>query len=226
MAHKARQQEKALARVDPRPATGSLARVNQDPVGIGPDRSITIDMAKLPAPQQAYDADYAWIEHRPGDVRLFFAKARRGGRREQLRTCLELRYPPESLVGHFWRNSRDFHSQMKQFASAWPTDQDRNSVTPADMMSDKDHSEWTNFESMSHAGTEAVIDFYSLPPAGLARFALGAGSAGLTITPVVRVQLSIFELVRLLDSMESVVQEIERYLPAGLPKFEQTERQS
>jgi hypothetical protein len=223
MAKQLRQQQRSLARVDKQPSAGSIVQV-EDPVGIGPDRMITIDMAKLPTPVISYDADFAWIEHRPGDLRLFFGK-RSKDKPETLRTRLELRYPPEGLIGHFWRNSRDFHQKMSEFAGRWPKDQARDSVNPAEMTADKEHSEWANFEAMSHAGTEALIDFYTLPVSGIAKFAAGQGSSGLTMMPVVRVQMTIFELTRLLDSMSSIVTEIENYLPQGSERrYEPIER--
>ena len=212
MTHKPRQQQRALAKIERQAAAGSLGRVD-DPVSLGPDRSITIDMGKLTPPSQVYDADCAWLEHQPGDVRLFFAKLSRDIPKT-LRSRLELRYPPESLVRHFWKNSREFHSKMKEFAAKWPQNQTRDAIEPERMPATKEHSEWANFEAMAHAGTEAVIDFYTLPAAGIARFARGHGSAGLRLTPVVRVQLSIFELTRLLDTMEPVVAMIEAYLPS------------
>src|SRR5438445_3134779 len=81
-----------------------------DPITVGPDRTINVDLRKLTAPVNVYDADLAWIAHRPGTVSLFFGKRSLPPKRE-LRTRLELRYPPENLVHHFWRNSREFHSQ-------------------------------------------------------------------------------------------------------------------
>jgi len=227
MSNKLRQQQRALARMDKRPAAGSLAQIVDDPVGIGPDRTITIDMAKLPPPSNAYDADFAWIEHKPGDVRLFFAKRNRDDPK-RLRTRLELRYPPESLLGHFWRNSREFHERMKAFTQQWPqAGGERDKFQPEQMPADKEHSEWSNFEMMAHAGTEALIDFYTLPVSGIAMFVKGQGSSGLKMTPIVRVQLSVFELNRLLDSMEPIVDEIRRNLPEGFERtFAPQEKQS
>lgn len=196
-----------------RPAAGSVAQVVGDPVSLGPDRSITIDMAKLPTPTQVYDADYAWIEHRPGDLRMFFAKQSRNDS-ATLRTRLELRYPPENLVFQLWHNSREFHAKMRAFADKWPQDRTRDEVSPERMPAAKEHSEWANFEAMAHAGTEASIDFYTVPASGIARFIAGQGSAGLKMVPIVRIQMTIFELTRLLDSMEPVVAEIQSYLPA------------
>jgi hypothetical protein len=67
MAQKREQAGRALARLDRRPAAGSQAElVASDPVTVGPDRTITIDLAKLPAPSNVYDADFAWIEHHVG----------------------------------------------------------------------------------------------------------------------------------------------------------------
>jgi hypothetical protein len=211
--HRERQQSRALARVDSRASAGTADQLHDDPVGVGPNRSITVDMARLPTPPNAYDADYAWIEHSAGDVRLMFAKRNRD-EPEKLRTRLEIRYPPESLVGHFWRNSREFHQKMKAFASSWPQDDRRNQVRPETLPAGKEHSEWANFDSMAHAGTEALVDFYTMPVSGIAKYVGGQGSSGLKMIPVVRVQLTVFELTRLLDSMESVVSEIERYMPA------------
>jgi hypothetical protein len=170
-------------------------------------------MAKLPTPPQVYDADIAWVEHRPGDVRLFFGKL---GRDEpnSLRTRLELRYPVENLANNFWPRTRDFHTKMKDFADKWPKDELRAKLDPAQMHAGKEHSEWANFETMAHAGTEAMIDFYMLPASGVAKFAQGQGSSGLTLVPIVRIQMTIFELTRLLGSLEPIVAEIEKYLPA------------
>lgn len=219
MAKQLRQQQRGLARVERRPSAGSTPEVVDDPISTGLDRSITIDMAKLPTPNVSYDADYAWIEHEPGDVRLFFGKRNRDNP-DTLRSRLELRYPPESLVGHFWRNSREFHHRMKVFADQFPTSDVRDAVRPNEMRAEKEHSVWANFESMAHAGTEAMIDFFTLPVWGVAKFVSGQGSGGLKMVPVVRVQTTIFELTRLMDSVERVVTEINNYLPRGVPVFE------
>src|SRR5437660_753274 len=137
MSHKPRHQQRALARIERQPAAGSVGRVD-DPVSVGPDRSITIDMGKLRPPTQVYDADCAWIEHEPGDVRLFFAKLSRDDPKA-LRSRLELRYPPESLVRHFWKNSREFHGKMKEFAAKWPQSTARDAISPESMKATKEH---------------------------------------------------------------------------------------
>ena len=209
---KQQQQRSALAH---RPSDGNLA----DPITIGPDKSINIDLAKLPPPTNIYDADFAWVEHTPGKSTLFFAKRSRD-EENQLRTRLEIRYPAENLVRQFWKNSRTFHDKLEQFTSKWPKDESREHMEPMKMKAQKEHSEWANFEAMAFAGTEACIDFYRLPPAGIAMFARGQGSSGLRSNPVVRVQLTVFELLRLLDATRSVVLEIEKYLPKAVVEAE------
>ena len=169
-------------------------------------------MSKLPAPSNVYDADFAWIEHRLRAVSLFFGKRDRENTK-QLRTCLEIRYPPENLVKNFFGNSREFHEGLKLFAAKWPLDDERNNFDPSRLKSSREHSEWANFEGMAHAGTEASIDFYQMPPTGIARFAKGQGSSGLKLTPVVRVQMDVFELLRLLDDTVESVERIRDYLP-------------
>ena len=213
MSHKSKYTQRAIANIDRRPSAGSAIEVIGDPVSIGLGRSIKIDMAKLVAPTLVYDADCAWIEHRPGSASLFFAKRSRDIE-QTLRTRLEVRYPVENLVGHFWRNSREFHQKLREFVRQWPVDAASRDVNPSSMKAVKEHSEWANFEAMAHAGTEAVIDFYSLSAPGLARFARGQGSDGLVLTPVVRIMTTIFELARLLDQSEAVVKAIESYFPA------------
>jgi len=203
---------RALARLARRPSGESDLGVVVDPITVGPNQTINVDLAKLPAPDRIYDADLAWIEHQGRAVSLFFAKRLRNSP-QRLRTRLELRYSPEHLVVHFWQNSRGFHERLRSYAAKWPPDDAREEIDPAKMDAEHEHSEWTNFEAMAHVGSEACLDFYLLPAVGVARFARGQGSSGLRLTPIVRVQLTIFELLRLLDSAESVVNEVKAYLP-------------
>ena len=63
------------------------------------DRSISIDLSKLASPQRTYDADLASLEHREGDVRLFFGKLRLP-KRSTLATRVEIRYPIEFFYNH------------------------------------------------------------------------------------------------------------------------------
>ena len=121
---------RGLAKVDQRAARSTEKGHLQDPVRIGPGKSIVIDMSQLPTPTNVYDADVAWIEHRFGDVRLFFGKVSRN-KEHALRSRLEIRYPPEAVVGHLWRNSRVFHESLTQHLAKWTAGQkERASLTP------------------------------------------------------------------------------------------------
>jgi hypothetical protein len=213
---------KALARIERKPASGNLT---DDPISIGLDKSIRIDMSKLPAPTNEYDADYAWVEHRPGSTSILFGKQNRD-EANTLRTRLEIRYPVENLVRHFWGNSRKFHEKLKEFANEWPVDKTRDATAPQKMKAGKEHSEWANFESMAHAGTEASIDFYRMPASGIAQFAKGQGSDGLRCTSVVRVHLTVFELLRLFDEVATVVDQAEGYLPKSIKEMKEVEERS
>jgi hypothetical protein len=190
----------------------AVVSVATEPISIGLDKSIRIDMSKLPAPLIVYDADVAWIEHLTGRVSLLFGKLSRNDQ-NRLRTRLEIRYPPEDFLRAFWGNSRDFHGRLGVSCKMWPSDPARDNLNPEAFPSDKDHSEWVNFDAMCHAGTEASIDFFILPAAAVARFAQGKGSADLKLAPVVRVNLSAFELLRLLDQTRTVAETVESYLP-------------
>lgn len=210
--HRGTDRRRALAQLERKPAALGQVHIVEDPITVGLDRTIKIDLSKLIAPTNLYDADFAWIVHRTGSVSLFFAK-QSYGEDESLRTRLELRYPPENLVHHFWKNSREFHARLRQFVEKWPQDLKRPELRPDSWKSARDHSDWVNFEAISHAGTEATIDFYQLPPPGLAKFNRGLGSDGLKVVPIVRVQTTSFELLRLLDAAAEVVTAIEKYLP-------------
>jgi len=193
--------------------TDTRSPVSTDPITIGLDKSIRIDLSKLPTPGGVYDADVAWVEHSVGRVSILFAKLSRNTK-DTLRTRLEIRYPPEDFLRAFWGNSREFHKRLTTYCKAWPSDDARDKLHPESFKAEKDHSEWVNFDSMAHAGTEASVDFFLLPAADIARFAQGQGSSGLILTPVVRVNMSAFELLRLLDSAQDVADTITNYLPA------------
>lgn len=201
-----------------RPAGRSETRVVEDPISVGLDKTISIDLSKVAAPANIYDADIAWVTHQPGLVSLFFGK-RDLNEKGRLRTRLELRYPAENLVHHFWNNSRDFHEKVRAFVGLWPTAATQApQPSVGDWKAEKDHSEWVNFEAMAHAGSEATLDFYSIPAFGIAKYRGGGGTASLKIIPIVRVNLTVFELLRLMDAVAPVIRAIEEYLPKkGLP---------
>ncbi|MCY4660753.1 MAG: hypothetical protein OXF93_13210 [Acidobacteria bacterium] len=177
------------------------------------DRSISIDMSKLGPPQRTYDADLASLEHREGDIRLFFGKLKLP-ERTALATRVEIRYPIESFHQHLWHNSRKFHEVLRGRAAGLifrPPDQ-RQLHT---LIADRDHSEWANFDFMGYSGTEAAIDFFHLPPTDIARFAKTGASANIGLEPILRVQLGVDQLLGLLESCAESVPEIEKYLRRG-----------
>ena len=177
------------------------------------DRSISIDLSKLAPPQRTYDADLASLEHREGDVRLFFGKLRLP-ERSTLATRVEIRYPIEFFYHHLWQNSRAFHKGLRErAASVIYRSQDRRQLH--ELSADKDHSEWANFDFMGYAGTEAAIDFFHLPPADLARFGKTGVAANVVLEPILRVQLGVGQLLGLLESCAETIPEIDKYLPRG-----------
>lgn len=177
------------------------------------DRSISIDVSKLGPPQRTYDADLASLEHREGDIRLFFGKLKLP-ERNTLASRVEIRYPIESFYHHLWHNSRKFHDALRGRAASVlsrPLDQ-RQLHT---LIADRDHSEWANFDFMGYSGTEAVIDFFHLPTTDIARFEKTGAAPNLGLEPILRVQLGVDQLLGLLESCAESVPEIEKYLPRG-----------
>ncbi len=204
---------RALTRISPGQASVSL----DDPISIDSDRSIRVDLSRLPAPTNVYDADAAWVEFARGSASLFFAKQNRD-EPTKLRSRLEIRYPVEAMARHFFQNSRQFHVKLREFAATWPTTGVNDRIDAAKLPAEKQHSEWANFESVAHAGSEAGIDFYRLPPSGIAQFAKGQGTSGLRCTSVARVQLTAFELLGLLDQVETLMIDIRGKLPPDVVK--------
>lgn len=177
-------------------------------------RTININSAKLPRPDRVYDADVAWIEHCSWDVRLFFGKHERPVG-SQFRSRVEIRYPVEVFHGHFWSYSRDLHEGLRRHINSLPSPpkpEVPRSQLPS-LGSVKDHSEWANFDLISHTGTEACIDFFHLPTHALARFVRQGTIANLEIDPVVRVQLAAGALLDLLDHCASIMDSVMRQLP-------------
>lgn len=189
------------------------SRVSDDPITLGADGSILIHMSRLPAPDKVYDADVAWVRRRGGYISFFFGKQNLEDPKK-LRTRLEVKYAPEALVRHFWRNSREFHAKMRTLLESWPSDPLLAPLDGTQLTAEKDHSEVANFDYMARSGSHGTIDFFLLPAPGVARFVQGQGSSGLTLVPVVRVYMTVHELSRLLDSVDAMIGEVKRYLPA------------
>lgn len=177
------------------------------------EHSITLDITKIEGPDRVYDADVAWIEHKPGAATLVFAKL--GGDRDQLRSRLEIRYPPEDLLLTFWGNSRSFFSRVKRYVAGWDDESRTTHEPPVKSNALQTHSEWSSFTYMSQSGSESAIDFYHVAPGALARFAQHGETAGLKMRPVVRVQLTTFELLSFILRVQVVLDEIRKHIPAA-----------
>ena len=177
-------------------------------------KSIDINVDHLPPPTKVYDADVAWVEHFPGDVRLFFGKYAKPNL-QRFRSRVEVRYPAEAFYGHFWGHSREFHESLLNQTQP-PV---REGQPPRDelcqLVSDKDYSEWANFDIMAHTGTEATVEFFHLPTIALTRFIRTGKIAALEVEPAVRVQMTTSELLALLDHCRGAIESIKRHLPAG-----------
>ena len=130
-----------------------------------------------------------------------------------MRTRVEIRYPIEAFYCHFWQNSRGFHERVRTFARQRQLSEPREQHNLCDLEADRDHSEWANFDYMAHSGTEAVIDFFHLPPAELARFTQTGDASGLDLEAILRIQLDVSQLLGLLDSCSEAISEIQRHLP-------------
>ena len=178
------------------------------------DRSVSIDVSKLAPPQRTYDADLASLEHREGDVRLFFGKLRLP-KRSTLATRVEIRYPIEFFYNHLWKNSRAFHEGLRERAASVIVSRSSDQRQLHELSADKDHSEWANFDFMGYSGTEAAMDFFHLPPGDIARFGKTGVAANLVLEPILRVQLGVGQLLGLLDACADTIPEIEKYLPRG-----------
>jgi hypothetical protein len=173
---------------------------------------IKVHWAKLRIPDKTYEADYAWVKVRHGAVSVFFGKQDLDSP-NTLRTRLEIRYPVEKFLNHFWRQSRDFHQKLREARKYPGWSANRIKESPETMKALKDHSETANFDYCARSGSEAVIDFYYVSPSGIARLAQGMGATSIRVDPVVRIQLMMPELLGLLDAAEPVVEELTKNLP-------------
>ena len=185
-----------------KPAT-SQGKGSNDPISLSTDGSIVVNMAKLATPRNVYDADVAWAEQRAHDyVSLFFGKDNID-EPAKLRTRLEIKYGREAFIGHFWPNSSEFRATLKSGHSN-PTPPEPKSRRVAE----KDHSEWANFDFGAKLGSLVSLDFFLLPPSAAVRLIRGGGSSSLEMTPVLRVNLSISDLLSLYESCAPIVDKI------------------
>lgn len=172
------------------------------------DGSIRVNTANIGTPADVYDADFAWVEYRLGVVRFFFAAE---STTQHLHTCLLVKMSAEGFFHHFWENSREFHARLKERAErrSGLRDKTRDELRPETWDVEKRHALTANFDVLSHAGNEAQIDFFHLPPSGLAFWTKLEDGRGMKFSPKVRVLLTTDELFRLLEEAEKIVPVIE-----------------
>jgi hypothetical protein len=177
------------------------------------DGAVGVDVRRLEGPTQAYDADFGWIDYKPGRLSVFFAK-RSVADPMTLESRLQVRFPPEDFLNTFWNNSKEFREKLTSYVAAWPsaaleTDEPLVSVAAA-----RAHSVWASFSYTSHAGSEGSIDFYHMSTASIARYSQTRSTEGLRLTPVTRVQMTTFELFRLFQRAQAVIDQVEKDVPS------------
>lgn len=173
---------------------------------------ISVDTSKLEAPSNLYDADAAWIRYRTGDVSIFFGK-RDPLDSATLLTRIEVRYPVEAFLNTFVDQSVEFAKVLAKYCQRWPSLSNAIDDSAASMRAQKSHSAWASYTHMAYSGSEASIDFYHLSVASIARYSKLRDTAGLLLRPVMRVQLSTFDLYQLLMQGESVAEKIRKDAP-------------
>jgi hypothetical protein len=176
------------------------------------ENSIALDVSKVEGPDRVYDADVGWIEHRSGTASLVFAKFDRD-EPGQLKSRLEVRYPPEDLLLTFWGNSRSFFGRLRSYVSKWDAESRQTTTPPLEARAAQSHSEWASFTYMSHSGSEAALDFYHIAPSALAIWARNKETRNLKLRSIVRVQMTTFELYSLILRVQTALDEIRAHIP-------------
>jgi hypothetical protein len=198
-----------IGRVPQAEGTRQVGPLRLDPT----NAAVSVELSKLEPPDRAYDADVAWIESAPGRITILFGKIDRDDPL-RLRSRLEVRYPAEDFVLTFWRPSAEFAARVAKFASSWPKAV-ANDQALAKQPALQTHSEWASFAYMSHTGTDAAIDFYHLSPTAMARWTQLRETTHMRLKPILRVQLSVFDLDALLRQAEEVDRAVREVLPSG-----------
>lgn len=171
---------------------------------VNPAGQIQIDTIKLPTPQNSYDADFCWAVLRLEAVSLFFAK-QRISTENALRSRLELRFPVESFVKNFIEQSTEFRLKLRKERESAYVPQDSSVVAKwMEAETEKEHSEWVNLDLIAYSGTQALLDFFHLPPIAMAQFAKTKSLSPVQVAPVVRVLTTSTELCKLLAMCEKI----------------------
>jgi hypothetical protein len=176
--------------------------------------TISFNFSELPPPHREYDADFAWVKPRFGALSLFFGKAHLD-EPQTLRSRIELKMAPDRFVRAFGTSVRDeFADELSKAVERRPNDSSLSDIKAGDMrlVGDKDHSEWVTAAYIARTGGQGSLDFYSISPRDAAMAKEGLLSR-IPINPVVRVNLSVGELSRLLTTCRSLVSEVNASLP-------------
>jgi hypothetical protein len=126
--------------------------------------------------------------------------------------------PPEDFLRSL-SISRAFYRVIREQAGKWGAEALNVTAPPIGVRAEKSHSEWANFVYIAFAGTGASIDLYQMSIAGVARYAKKRDISGLSLSPVLRIHLSLFELVRLLTEGYTLKDQILRDAPEEVRKL-------
>lgn len=172
--------------------------------------TIEIATARLPTPENTYDADFCWAVERLEAVSLFFAKEKLG-HSDALRSRLELRFPRESFLQAFMGSSVEFRRKLREaLGQKYEAKSMPAAVARQALPADKEHSEWVNFDLIAYSGSQASLDFFHLPPAAMAQFAQTQSIDFIKLNPIVRVLTTSSELGRLLAICETIEASVSR----------------
>lgn len=202
-----------IRRLQAGPTERTVQRDHVDPIKLGTDGTIFVNTAHLGTPPHSYDATFASVELRHNAISLFFGKENPEDP-HRLQSRLEVRYPVEGFVLHLVRNSRRFHADIKKHLALWSNRTPEAVQELSALHADKSHSEWVNFDYISRSGSQASLDFFHLPPSGLARWVQGQGSKGVELVPKIRVLTTLTQLDILLDSAVKLAEKVAPTLPA------------
>jgi hypothetical protein len=172
--------------------------------------SVEVDVSKLPPPSSEYDADFSWAEDMRGTVSLFFAKLNRDSE-GRLASRIELRLGGEDAV-RFVMSAKDFYEKLHERSSSWgKLSAEPSSYSPA-LPADRSHSQWASYLYVAYSGTRAVIDAYEMSVPGLARYIQTKDANALDLRPVVRIQMSVFEIKRMMLELEGLIPKVREFL--------------
>jgi hypothetical protein len=180
---------------------------------IGDGSLLQLDWSKVDPPAQVYVAEHVTVKIHRGAVGMFFAQSR-PAKAEKLLTRLELRYPFEHFYREFWLNSQDFHQRlrtnMEKYAALAPTADER-----VDGTGDAEQIAFmcVNYCMCAQTGSESMMDFYHVSPRSSFLYEHTKDLSMFEFEPKVRVQLTSWELLHMMDECERLAKVIGPQLP-------------